>query len=68
MSIDDFSRNIQRRSLVIVVPITPIHPLPPHRNDSVVTGSIVYLYIYHVMSHVKTRLLSLKQVGELGYY
>ena len=41
MSIDDFSRNIPRRSLVIVVPITPIHPLPPHRNDSVVTGSIV---------------------------
>ena len=45
MSIDDFSRNIRRRSLVIVVPITPIHPLPPHRNDSVVTGSIVQLYI-----------------------
>ena len=67
MSIDDFSRNIPRRSVVIVVPITPIHPLPPHRNDSVVTGSIVQLYIY-VMSHVKTRLLSLKQVGELGYY
>ena len=46
MSMDDFSRNIPRRSLVTVVPITPIHPLPQQRNDSVVTGSIVQLYIY----------------------
>ena len=38
MSMDDFSRNIPKS---LVVPITPIHPLPPHRNDSVVTGSIV---------------------------
>ena len=41
MSMDDFSRNIPRRSLVIVVQLTPIHHLPPHQNDSVVTGSIV---------------------------
>ena len=46
MSMDDFSRNIPRRNLVIVIPITPIHPLPQHRNGSVVTGSIVQLYIY----------------------
>ena len=44
MSMDNFSRNILRWSLVIVVRITPIHPLPPHRNDSVVTGSIGLLY------------------------
>ena len=40
MSMDDFSRNTLRWSLVIVVRITPTDHLPPHGNDSVMTGSI----------------------------